>query len=241
MILSQSKVLNQFKNLTHAFSTKKDGNLAFHVGDDPLDVIKNHENLAKKLFYKKNSLIHMNQIHSNNVYIVKDEDKFDNPITTDALVTNKQNIPLMVMVADCCPILFFDNKEQVIAVAHAGRAGAFLNIVKNTINTMVNEFNSLSEDIYISIGSNIKKCCYEVGIEIYEESKNLNLNYAIDIKTDRYYLNIDKILLKQLLACGVKEQNIEISQECTSCNTHKYYSYRAEGQTKRFSGIIMLK
>ncbi len=250
MQISHSNLLNNFSNIAHAFTTKDGGvskknynslNLAFHVQDDAKDVESNHTLLADTLGYEKTSLIYMKQIHSNIVHIVEKKDNFKNPATCDVLITDKIDTPLMVMVADCAPILFYDKKQKVIAVAHAGRAGAFKNIVKNTLNTMSSEFNSVCENIYINIGANIKACCYEVGIEIYEEVKKLNLDYGINIKKDKYYLNINKILLKQLLACGVKKQNIEISQECTSCNTHRYFSYRAEGKTGRFCGVIMLK
>jgi hypothetical protein len=39
----------------------------------------------------------------------------------------------MVMVADCTPVLIFDPTCNAIGVAHVGRAGAFSNIIKNTI------------------------------------------------------------------------------------------------------------
>ncbi|MCF6330947.1 MAG: peptidoglycan editing factor PgeF [Sulfurimonas sp.] len=250
MQIFHSNLLDSFSDITHAFTTKDGGvsglnynslNLAFHVQDDAKDVESNHTLLADTLGYQKASLVYMKQIHSNIVHIVEKNDNFKNPPTCDALITNKIDTPLMVMVADCSPILFYDKKQKVIAVAHAGRAGAFKNIVKNTLDTMSSKFNSVCENIYISIGANIKVCCYEVGIEIYKEVKKLDLDYGVDIKKEKYYLNINKILLKQLLACGIKKQNIDISQECTSCNTDKYYSYRDQKRTGRFCGVIMLK
>ncbi|RLF32439.1 MAG: peptidoglycan editing factor PgeF, partial [Thermoplasmata archaeon] len=239
-------------NLTHGFTTRKIGNLAFHVNNNSqhpksisslsftAHVESNHDTLAYALGYKKDSLIHMKQIHSADVHIVNNEDNFHLPRSCDALVTNKKNTPLMVMVADCSPILFYDKKEEVIAVAHAGRQGAFKNIVKNTIKSMACEFNSKAEDIYVSIGASIGPCCYEVGNEIYNEAKELNLEYAIEKQQDNYYLDISKILKKQLLACGIKNKNIEISKECSCCLDDKYFSYRAKAQTGRFAGVILL-
>ena len=52
MIFSQSKLLNKFTDLTHAFTTRDSGNLALHVNDNPLHVEHNHETLAKELNYK---------------------------------------------------------------------------------------------------------------------------------------------------------------------------------------------
>jgi hypothetical protein len=230
-----------FLDIFYRFTTRDFGaNLAFHVGDEISAVLANHTFLAKKLGYKKDTLVHMKQIHSNLVHIVDEQDHFDTPPTCDALVTNKKNIPLMVMVADCTPILFYDSTCKAIGVAHAGRAGTFTNIVSNVIETMKNEYGSKVENIFVSIGSAIGVCCYEVGSEIYEESKE-KFSYAFEIRDKKYYLSINKILLSQLQECGIKEKNIENEGICTACNTQEYFSYRAEGKTGRFAGILMLK
>jgi len=249
MKIYQTSLLNKFQNLTHAFSTKDGGvslkpysslNLAFHVKDTSLNVHNNHTLLANKLSYNKNKLIHMKQIHSNIVHIVKDEDSFDTPPTCDALITNKRNTPLMVMVADCSPILFYDDTQKVIAVAHAGRQGAFKNIIKNVLDCFVKDFKSNTTDIHVCIGPSIGECCYEVGQEIYKETKELELEYAMQKKENSYYLNVSKILQTQLKESGIKKENIEISDECTCCKNDKYFSYRADGVSGRFCGVIKL-
>ncbi len=249
MKIYPSKLLNNFSNLTHAFTTKDGGvshspynslNLAFHVGDNSLEVITNHELLATNLKYNKKTLVHMKQIHSNMVHIVDENDNFENPPICDAMVTDKLKIPLMVMVADCSPILFYDKKLQVIAVAHAGRKGTFKNIVKKVIDTFTNHYNSDAMDIYVSIGPSIDICCYEVGSEIYKEAKEMDLEYAMQVRDNNFYLNIRTILKSQLMASGIKEQNIEISDECSCCQNSKYFSYRADGTTGRFCGVICL-
>lgn len=229
-----------FPNLIHSFTTKESRNLAFHVGDEKLHVEKNHALLAKELGYEKNSLVHMKQIHSDIVHVVADED-FETPPTCDALITNKTNTPLMVMVADCSPILFYDDEKKVIAAAHAGRQGAFKNIVKNVVEKMKTEFNSEPKNIHVSVGANIGVCCYEVGSEIYDEAKEKGLEYAMQRRGENFYLDVASILQKQLLSCGIKRENIEFCDDCTCCNTQRYFSYRAEAKTGRFAGVLMLK
>ena len=210
------------------------------MNDDKNSVEKNHQLLADELHYEKNILVHMKQVHSDIVHIVDDKDNFENPPTCDALITNRPNTPLMVMVADCSPILFYDDEKKVIAVAHAGRAGAFKNIVKNVINSFQNKFHSQPKNIKVAVGASIAECCYEVGDEIYDEAKELNLEYAIKKKEDAYYLDISKILYKQLIDAEVKKENIELSPECSCCKNGTYFSYRADGTTGRFCGIIKL-
>lgn len=240
MCFSYSLLLNDFSNVKHCFTTRICGNLAFHVNDNLKSVILKHKELAKSLNYNFHSLIHMKQIHSSSIHIINENDNFNNPQSCDALITNKINIPLMVMVADCSPILFYDSVRDVIAVAHAGREGTFKNIVKNVIDSMNKNFDSISTDIKVSIGASIGVCCYEVGSEISDEAKKLSLDYAIQIRENRYYLNISKILESQLLESGILKENLEISNECTCCQSDKYFSYRADKNTGRFAGIICL-
>lgn len=52
----------------------------------------------------------MNQIHSDNIVIV-DEKSPKLIDSCDAIITNRKNLPLMVMVADCIPIIVFDEKK----------------------------------------------------------------------------------------------------------------------------------
>lgn len=222
--------------ISYFFTTRLDGNLAFHVGDNTTDVTNNHKALANKFGYDINKLIHMKQIHSDIVHIVNDNDDFYNPPECDALVTNKKHTPLMVMVADCTPVIFYDDVKEVIAVAHAGREGAFKNIVKKTLLSMASKFHSNIKNIYVKIGANIDVCCYEVGKEIYKSK----FDYAFEIRDGKYFLNINKIIKTQLLICGIDKKHIEISDECTHCKNKKYYSYRAKKQTGRFAGVIYL-
>ena len=240
MQITHSLLLNKFSSIIAGFTTKENGNLAFHVNDNQETVLNNHTILAKYVKYEKPSLIHMKQIHSNLVHVVKDEDNFKNTPTCDALITNKKEIPLMVMVADCSPLLFYDDVQKVIAVAHAGRAGAFTNIVSNVIEKFIKEFHSKPENIVVSIGPSIGSCCYEVGAEINKEAKTLNLDYAIENRESRYYLDIRSILHTQLLHNGIKKENIEISKSCNCCESDTYFSYRAQNVTGRFCGFLML-
>jgi len=229
------------QNINYFFTDKTDGNLAFHVDDIKEDVIQNHQRLSIKHNYNYLSLVYMKQVHSNKVHIVTDKDNFLNPPTTDALITDKIATPLMVMVADCTPIIFYDKVKNIIAVAHAGRSGAFYNIIENVIKSFTNDFHSNISDIKVIIGVSISKKCYEVSQDIYDEAKNLNLEYAIEDKNGKYTLDIKQILLKQLHHTGILKHNIINKDICNCCNTSKYFSFRKEKQTGRYAGVIYIE
>jgi len=211
----------------------EDGNIAYHVNDKEINVDIARRKLAKKYGYDHKKLCYMEQLHSNIVQIVHDDTTL---YKCDALVTNKKNRPLMVMVADCIPILFYDKVKEVIGVAHAGRVGTFENISKNTVQSMVNFFDSDVRDITVTLGPSIQKCCYEVSLEIAQYTKN---SFGKEFVHGRN-IDLQGINKKQLQTIGILEKNIITSPICTHCSNEKYFSYRKDSGCGRFSGIMML-
>ena len=176
----------------------------------------------------------MNQIHSNEVVVI-DKESFNIP-SCDALVTNLPNTPLMVMSADCAPLLMYDDVEDVIAVVHAGRAGTFGNIIKNVIQTMQERYGCEPCNIKVAIGPRICASCYEVSKKEIDEARALG--YGFTCKES--HLDIDAILEYQLKECGVLEENIEFLPYCTRCENSEFFSYRAEKVTGRNASVIVL-
>jgi hypothetical protein len=215
------------------FTTIEDKNLAYHVTEDFQAVDKAREKLALKYNFNLKKLHYMDQIHSN---IVKKISASSNMQKCDALITNEKNTPLLVMVADCIPILFYDTIKQVIAVAHAGRVGTFENISKNTILEMKKEFQCETKNIQVILGPSIQKCCYEVSQELATFTQN---KFGKDFVTTRN-IDLQGINKKQLLDIGIQEHNIEISTICTKCSHKPYFSYRKDNSCGRFAGLIMI-
>ena len=251
MYYPTNKLLSTYSCVKHAFTTRLDGiskapfesnNLAFHVGDARNDVITNQQKLADRLGYDLDRLVHMRQIHSDIIITIDPTlHNFDNPPECDALITNIPGIPLMVMTADCTPVLIFDPIQKVIAAAHAGRAGALKGIITKTIQKMGTAFGSRIDDILVVLGPSIGNCCYEVGEEIAEEVADLGYGFAIQNRKGHHFLDVNAILHHQLQQLGVNEEHIEDENICNACHNDTYFSYRADRQvTGRFSGIIML-
>ncbi|WP_123377170.1 peptidoglycan editing factor PgeF [Aliarcobacter butzleri] len=216
------------------FSDKTDGNLAYHVGDIKENVDKNRQKLALKYDYKNEDLCYMNQIHSANVVVV-DENSPKYIDNCDALITKTKNLPLMVMVADCIPILMFDEVKGVIAAIHAGRNSTFLKISEITAKEMIEDFSCKTENIKVIMGPSIQKCCYEVNDELKNiVEKSFGKEFVIGNNIDLQGIN--KKLLENL---GIK--NIEISSICTKCSNKPFFSYRKEKNTGRFAGVITFK
>ncbi len=231
MNFDYSKKLSSFRGLSHAFTTRSSGNLAFHVGDDEKRVLQNHGDLARTLGYKREALTYMKQIHSS-VVVRVDEGNFETPPTCDALVSDAIGVPLMVMVADCSPIILYDPTHHAVAVAHAGRVGAFKNILTCTIDLLASEYGTKRSDLVVCVGASIKSCCYEVGSEVADEAKDLGFEYALIKRGSKIYLDIDAILRSQLEGVG----EVEFLSSCTACTNDRYYSYRKDRLCGKGSG-----
>ena len=240
------EVMKTLPNIKAYFSTRQNGcsqkpfeslNLAFHVGDKDADVLKNHQYI-KNYFPNSKNISYMKQIHSK---IVCDLGTLQNIPECDALITKEKNKILMTMVADCIPILIYDEVNSVIAAVHAGRVGTFKNIIAETLTLMQKNHSSKIEDINVTIGPHIHACCYEVGSEIVDEAHTLGYQEFISKRNERFYLDLLSVILSQLKYLGLKKEKIEILDECTCCNTDRFFSYRKEGQTGRFCGLIMLE
>ncbi len=240
--------LSHCKNLTHAITTQNGGisappfatlNLAYHVSDDALKVDENHQRLASLLGYDPKKLIRMDQVHGDRIVAI---DRRHNPAdipACDALMTNLKNTPLMVMVADCIPIILYDPEHHACAVAHAGRNGVFLRILSKTVKAMQETYGTNPEKLLAGLGPSIGGCCYEVGDNLAEEAAALGFGAMVIRDGGKTYLDNTAMALADLKACGVKE--VEVMESCTACGALPLFSYRAAGgKTGRFAGVVML-
>jgi YfiH family protein len=220
-------------DIFYTFTTSEDGNLAYHVKDKKENVDKNRKNLANKHDFKLENLYYMNQVHGDNIQII-DKNSPNLIDNCDGIITNLKGITLMVMVADCIPVLIFDKTKGVIAAVHAGRNSTFLKIVPKTVKKMIDCFDCKVEDIEVILGPSIQKCCYEVSQELVDIvinsfGKEFVNNRLIDLQ------GINQKLLKDI---GVN--NITISDICTLCSKKPFYSYREDKTCGRFAGIISI-
>lgn len=223
------------------FTDRNDGNIAFHVGDNKQDVLNRHKKLAKDLKYDFHSLVWMKQVHGKKVIKINERHSFNTPPACDAMITDIPNKPLMVMVADCTPILLYDKKQKAVAAIHAGRGGAFLNILSKVAEAMKKNYGTDPKDLTVKMGPSIKNCCYEVNDAIKKEAEGLGYGFAVSQREGKVFLDVNVILHKQLQDLTIKKENIEEDGRCTCCKKEALFSYRGDSQkTGRFAGIAMI-
>ncbi len=196
--------------------------------DIDLEYRKSQEyNFFNNINFDVNKAIFMHQVHKDN--IVKIDENNINLFggrerlveNTDALITNLKNTPLIVQTADCVPIILYCDESKSIAAIHSGWRGTVLNIVSKTIDLMIKEYNANLSKMYAYIGPYIALKDYEVGDEVAVHFQNKTM------MNNKWHIDNGLEVKKQLLDCGVLENNIELS----NLNTYDevFYSYRRDG------------
>ncbi len=225
----------------HGFSTREGGisegcyssmNLRFHCDDKRENVLENYRIISNALGMDYRKLVLSKQVHEDVIHTVSEEDigngiiyenKFE---SVDALITDKKGIPLVTLFADCVPLYFLDRRLGVAALAHSGWKGTVKRIGQKTVQKMKSDYNSRAEDILAAIGPSIQECHFEVGDDVAEIFiKEFGSETAVSYG-DKYHVNMQKAIVKQLLECGIPPENIDNSGICTYCNSDLLFSHR---------------
>lgn len=130
--------------------------------DDPAAVGENHARIAEAMGLARGRLVAMHQSHSATA-VTLSEPPADRP-KADAIVTAERGLALMVLTADCAPVLLMDEAAGVIGAAHAGWKGALSGILAATVTAMEG-LGARAEQIAAAIGPTIGPASYEVGPE----------------------------------------------------------------------------
>jgi len=230
-----SKKLGKFKNLKHCFFSRKNGvsngcykslNCGLGSRDKKENVLNNLEFVAKKITCKKESLITLNQQHTNQVIHFDSNKSVKNKLTGDAIVSEVKNTGIGILTADCAPIFFYDPQKKIIGCAHAGWKGALNGVIRNTVKKF-NELNSNNGDLIAAIGPCINKKNYEVKADFFEKfisQDKINKKFFDITNNEKYFFDLRGFVNKELSDLNIK--NIDNIEMDTFSEKEFFYSYR---------------
>ena len=215
--------------------------LAFHVGDAPAAVSTNRERVAARLGFP---VVYANQVHGTHVVAVGPENgppsdgggAAETVGDADGLVTAQPRVGLAVMVADCLPVLLADPEQGVVGAAHAGRRGLVDGVVPAVVDAMT-RLGARTERIRCFLGPAICAACYEVGAEVRDDVARSVPAAAATTRWGTPAVDLVAGVMAQLAAAGVADA--ESSGACT-VEDLRFYSYRRDGRTGRFAGVIAM-
>jgi len=256
------ELLARASGLMHFVATRTGGvsqppfhglNLAFHVGDDPARVLHNRRALCAPLGLSPEALVVGNQVHGDGVAVVDercrgrgafgDETAIE---ATDAMVTRTPGLCLVVLTADCVPIVLYDPVRSAVGVVHAGWRGTVRGITGKAVQAMVDAFGTAPADLLAGVGPSIGPCCYQVGADVLEQvaaAPWADANLISERTADgRGNLNLWEANRRQLVLAGVPPGSVEVGSLCTRCRADLFFSVRHDGATTgRFATGAMLR
>jgi len=218
-------------------------NLATSVGDSRVNVIENRRRITESLGLEQDSIYDVWQVHSNKVMVTTHpRDLETSHKKADAIITDNPQVSLMMLFADCVPIIFYAKNRNLAAIAHAGWQGTVKDIVGNTIEELIQRFLCDPDEIVACIGPAICTNHYPVGIDVIKSIKEL-FDAETDVgyyKDEQFYLDLphaNELLIRQKGVNQVYQSGI-----CTAENTSDWFSHRGEaGNTGRFAAVMTCK
>ena len=209
-------------------------NLGLSVGDDPEAVKENRRRMLERMGIQQ--AVYLDQVHGKTIHVLTEDDG-QGPIVADGVVTDMRGVGLVIQVADCQGVLFYDPERKVIANVHSGWRGSVQNIIGDCIDVMTDRFRCNPKDIRAGISPSLGPCCAEF-VNYRDEIPEALWGYRLPggLTFDFWKLSWD-----QMRAKGVRQENVETMNLCTRCNTDTFYSYRREHRTGRFGCVISLK
>ena len=247
--------INKFVDIVNlGFFTSKGGiskgdfnslNCSKSNDDKKNNVSKNIKIALNALGIKKKRLKLINQIHSNKIFFVNNNN-LNKDIYGDGLITENKNIALGILTADCAPIFIFDKKKSIVCCLHSGWKGALNNIVSKGIKK-IKRRKIKSQNIIVIVGP-----C--LGFNNFEVDKKFKLKFIKKNKSYQKFFksknrNKDIFDLRNLINFQISKEginNVFNIRKDTYKNSHIFFSHRRAThqnkiQTGRMINIISLR
>ena len=134
---------------------------------------------------------------------------------------------LAVTVADCVPVLIA-HPSGAIAAIHAGWRGTAAGILRRALTIIGEDGLSISE-LRVHLGPAICGRCYEVSPDVYAQltGKSVDRPTTVDLRG---------LLAGQACAAGVRA--VTMSDDCTRCDTDRFFSHRGGDAGRQAAAII---
>jgi YfiH family protein len=224
-----------------AFTTREGGssrppwdsfNLAVHVGDAFATVQRNRALLAQALGVE--GLAFGKQVHGTGVRVVRGLSRSTSRglDDTDGLVTTTPGIGLVVMGADCLPVLLAG--DGVVGAAHMGRGGLVKGVLRETVRVMREQG---AETLTAVVGPGICGACYEVPASLAGEAEKAAPGSRSTTRAGTAGIDLLRGAQAQLAELGVASTAVG---GCTLEQPDRFYSYRRDGVTGRHAGVVWL-
>ena len=97
-------------------------------------------------------------------------------------------------------------------------------------------------NIVVGIAPSIGPCCFEVDVPVFEVFQNLSVfdDGCFTAKpADKYMIDLWEINRRSLMATGVQQEHITVTDLCTRCYPELFWSHRAAGNNRGSLAVVI--
>jgi YfiH family protein len=243
------------RGVPHAFSTRQGGisakpfdslnlgNPAQAPRDMPENIAANYALLQNAIGCACRRRLWSHQVHGAGVLMVEahQAENFECGQPGDALVCTDPSCLLAIRTADCVPILLASDDGAAVAAVHAGWRGIIAGVIGAAIESLISRGHLGSANgLVAAIGPCIGIEAMEVGPEVvakFDEAfvDNPPLRRQADGKG---HLDLRDACWRQLVAAGLVDERIDMSDRCTHRDAGEFFSHRrCGGVTGRMAAV----
>ena len=225
-------------------------NLGASCADDPACVEKNRRLalacVGAEGLYER--LVNPHQVHGDDVAVVSDATvaaagglaaiQAQVKEGVDAVVCTAADVPVMLCFADCVPVVLVDPAGRGFAIAHSGWRGTVARIGAKAARELARAAGCDVANLVAYVGPHIGAADYEVSAELLER---FVAEFGLGANAGENHLDLGFCVREALLAAGIAAGNIAECNDSTASNTHRFFSYRAQGgKCGRHAAIAVL-
>ena len=200
-------------------------NVGFGSNDDR-EAIAGNRRLAIAALLPEAELATVHQVHSAAVVVADAPWPQDARPRADGLVTDRPNLLIGILTADCAPVLFADHKAVVVGAAHAGWRGALAGVTDATIEAM-ERLGARRERIHAAVGPCIAQPSYEVDEAFragFLDADGENARFFVPGPAEKPHFDLEGYVVHRLIAAGVGE--VEELNLDTYAEADRFFSFR---------------
>lgn len=240
----------QPSDIQYGFFTRKGGvsdglydslNGGFGSADDKALVKQNRKLAASALGFTEDQICYLNQVHS--VRVCKVTEPLSTLEPADALVTRTKGVALLILTADCVPVIFADTLNGIIGAAHAGWRGAISGVLAETVEAMCN-IGANRNHITAVIGPAIQQQSYQVGADLRENALSYDteaeIYFSLDTDPNKYRFDLTGFVSLCLKKQEIRHHMIkrDTYSEETLFFSHRRATHKKEPDTGRLMTMI---
>lgn len=216
-------------------------------GDDPARVAENRRLLANALGIHADAIVTCQQVHGTGIAKVAVDDAGAKFAGCDGMITDAIDLPLLLVFADCVPLVIYDPIHHALGVVHAGWRGTLNGAAPALLWAMQAAYDTQPSQVHVCVGPSIGPHSYEVGPEVVSLAETrlpdptAVFTYPNGVEHNAYF-NLWMANLQLLRAVGVASEQVEIAAIDTAQNTCDFFSHRAEaGRCGLFAMVAWLR